>query len=278
MRTRPLHPLAFAPQPAMVEPGGGSAARNVISVRPVWGPTTTSLEGVGEKPGAGVVGTGEGTTVGVPSPQPDATRAAMPRATARPGGRTGWILDPCYTRPSDGGSLGIRPRLAVPLLADDVLVLRRLAVALDGERRHRVVGRRGRQAGEADAELVLLELRRSGRSPAAAPTSPCISRPADRDRLAGPEVDVHVERVALAREARVVGAARLAALGAVDRLAVALHPLAHRASGCVTDSSGIEPSGLRADVEQVVAAVARAGDQVAHDRAWASSSRRRPAW
>jgi hypothetical protein len=35
MRTRPLHPPAFAPQPVIVDPGGGSAATNVISVGPV---------------------------------------------------------------------------------------------------------------------------------------------------------------------------------------------------------------------------------------------------
>ena len=71
MRTRPAHPLVFEPQPAIVDPGAGSAERNVIRVGPVLGPTTTPAGG-----GVTLVGVGLGvpTTVGVPSPQPVASR------------------------------------------------------------------------------------------------------------------------------------------------------------------------------------------------------------
>ena len=91
MRTRPLQPPAFAPQPVIVDPGGGSAARNVISVGPVRGPTTTPLTGVGVGLGAGV-----GTTIGVaPSPQPSARRAA--RTGRDPVVALERLLVRCYT-------------------------------------------------------------------------------------------------------------------------------------------------------------------------------------
>src|SRR5512139_107659 len=84
MRTRPLQPLAFEPQPAIVEPGGGSADTKVISVAPVWGPTTTPVPGGGVRVGVGV---GVGTTVGVPSPQPGEKTATRHRANTSRDGR-----------------------------------------------------------------------------------------------------------------------------------------------------------------------------------------------
>src|SRR5262249_34522575 len=90
------------------------------------------------------------------------------------------------------------------------------------------------------------------------------AQPGDGQLLAGPEVDVHVERRALAREAGVARAPGLAALGAVDRGRVALQPGADRAEDAQR-GLGDRAIRQRADVQQVVAAVAHAGDQVAHD-------------
>ena len=75
---------------------------------------------------------------------------------------------------------------------------------------------------------------------------------------------MHVERVAFAREARVIGAPRLAVIRCVNAVTVAAHPLAdfrQRADGFL----GHTAIGARPDVQEVVAGVARARNQILND-------------
>src|ERR1043166_1408090 len=122
---------------------------------------------------------------------------------------------------ADGNVTGSSAKFTVgsgsgPFLADEIGILPRLAVAVDRDRRHGFVGGLLGQAGESHAELVLLELDRlAGREEAR--RLHLVHQAAERHRLTRPEVDVHVKGIALARETRVIAAARLADVGFVDR-------------------------------------------------------------
>src|SRR5580698_5842103 len=106
------------------------------------------------------------------------------------------------------------------------IILMRLSVALYGDGSHGIVRRLLRQAGEAHAEIVLVKLNflagrgQLGRLDFIPQSAQGYSRPR-------PEMDVHVERVALARETGECRAAGLALLALIDRLAVGRHPFAN---------------------------------------------------
>jgi len=87
----------------------------------------------------------------------------------------------------------------------------------------------------------------------------------DGDVVARPEVHVDEQSVALPREAGVVGAAHLADVSAVNRVAVGVHPLADLGQNAHRFFRH-RPVRFRADVQQVVTALARATDQVPHYR------------
>ena len=76
---------------------------------------------------------------------------------------------------------------------------------------------------------------------------------------------MNVQRLALPRKIRKHGVARLAGLGIVNRGAIAIHPLPHRAQ----DAHRLfrnRAVGFRPDVQQVVAAAVRAGAEVPDHR------------
>src|SRR5208337_2765189 len=88
-----------------------------------------------------------------------------------------------------------------PFAADVVGgVLAGLAVALDGDGGHWIVGSFLGQAGEAHAEIVLFELHVFA-SVQQARGLHFVAQTTQRYRRAGPEVYVHEERIPLAREA-----------------------------------------------------------------------------
>src|SRR5579859_538111 len=148
-------------------------------------------------------------------------------------------------------------------LADEDIILSGLTVALQGDGSNWMIGRFGRQTGQADAELVLLEVHLLAGSKESGGLHLRLQT-GNRDVVAGPKVHVHVKRVALSREARIIRAARLARIRAVDGVTVAAQPLpdfrqdTHR---FFWDGS----VGARTDVQQIVARVARARNQILDD-------------
>src|ERR1035441_676819 len=146
------------------------------------------------------------------------------------------------------------------LFAHEIGVLVGLAVALDGDRGHGIVGSFFGQAKKAHAEFLLLEFHR-GAGGQEARRLYLVHQAAEGYGIAGPVVYVHIERVAFARKAGEVGAARLADLGIADGLAALLHPLTHPGHD-LDRFRGDGSVGLRADIQQVVAGIAGAGDQV----------------
>src|ERR1035441_6000947 len=86
------------------------------------------------------------------------------------------------------------------LFAHEIGVLTGLAVALDGERGYRIVGRFFGQAEEAHTESLLLEFHRLAGGQQARRLY-LVHQTAERYRIARPVVYVHVQRVALARKA-----------------------------------------------------------------------------
>src|SRR5215207_1891597 len=155
-----------------------------------------------------------------------------------------------------------RPALSA---ADEQLVLLRLRLAFKRDGRDGRVGRADGETEEAHAVLVLLEADGAPRCQQARRLDLRLKPREGEVVAARPVMYVEVERVAAAREAAVARPSRLAALAAdVDRLAVARRPAPDRAQ----DGDGFERHGavrFGADVEQVVAAVVRAGDEVADD-------------
>src|SRR6266478_1958925 len=146
------------------------------------------------------------------------------------------------------------------LIAYKISVLRGLGVALQSNRSDWMVGRLSRQAGEAHAEGILLEVYFLAGGKKAGGLHLRLKSRHD-NVVTGPEMDVHVESVALACEARVIRTAGPAKIGLVDGVSIAAHPLADFGK----DTNGIFRNaaiGAWADVEKVVAAIARAGDQV----------------
>src|SRR4051794_37414755 len=76
---------------------------------------------------------------------------------------------------------------------------------------------------------------------------------------------MNVKRIPLACKQRELGALYLAAIGFVDQVAMFVHPLAYRAKNFdrwLRDGA----IAFRTDVQKVLAAVARAGEQVANYR------------
>src|SRR6266852_9613229 len=112
------------------------------------------------------------------------------------------------------------------LIANEICILSRLSLALDSDGRYGMIGRCRGKACQADAELILLELHvlAAGQQLRGFDRS---LQPADTGGFTRPEVDVHIQRVALAGEAGVVAAAWLAQVRVIDALAVSRHPLAH---------------------------------------------------
>lgn len=92
MVIRPAQPVAVAPHPLSVAPGGGEAALSVIWVTPVRAPTTTPASALGVGVGVGV-GEGLGPEAGEP-PQPHATSAASPMARVTKRRKPRFILFP----------------------------------------------------------------------------------------------------------------------------------------------------------------------------------------
>src|SRR5579872_2704966 len=84
---------------------------------------------------------------------------------------------------------------------------------------------------------------------------------ADSYIFARPIVDVHVQRVAFAREQRVIGVSHGAGLGGINRLAVTVHPFPHLRKD-INGFLGDRAIGFWPDVEQIITAVASAGGQV----------------
>src|SRR6266851_3048659 len=86
----------------------------------------------------------------------------------------------------------------------------------------------------------------------------------DGDVFARPEVHMHVEGVAGAGEAGVVGSARQAEVGLVDGFTVGVHPVADLGQDPdrLLGDRAVSPGS---DIKQIIAAVANAGDEVADD-------------
>src|ERR1035437_8475400 len=173
---------------------------------------------------------------------------------------------PCASERSSESAVaqgGALCHAARALLAHEIGVLARLAVALDGDGGDGIVGRFFGQAEKAHAEFLLLEFHGLPRGQEARGLH-LIHQAGEGHGIARPEMYVHVERVALARKAGVVGAARLAHIGIVDGLAALLHPLADRGHD-FDRLVGDRAVGLGADVQQVVAGVVGASDEVLDD-------------
>ena len=89
---------------------------------------------------------------------------------------------------------------------------------------------------------------------------------ADGEIAAGPEMHMHEQGVALAGEIAIGTSTRLADVRVVNRIAAGLNPRAHLGEDSCT--FGRNPAvGHRADIEQVIAAVTGAGDQIADNSA-----------
>src|SRR5271166_2809610 len=94
-------------------------------------------------------------------------------------------------------------------------ILNRFGIAFNGDGGYRGVWRGGRKSGEAGSKLVLGEFHRLARSQQ-------LRRPdlglkaADSDVVSGPEVNVHEQGVALAREIRVFRTLHAAGLGRIN--------------------------------------------------------------
>src|SRR5256885_2335649 len=126
-----------------------------------------------------------------------------------------------------------------------------------------MIGRLGGEAGEAHAKTVLLKIDflASGEE-----TRGFYLRlqTSDDSVIAGPEMDVGEKRVPFAGEASVIRTPGLTRLRVVDGLAVAPHPPAdflEDAGGLLGDAA----VGARADVQQIIASVSRARDQILND-------------
>ena len=113
------------------------------------------------------------------------------------------------------------------------------------------------QTGEPHAELVLVEFHLLAAGQTGAPTSHLVISPPSDHRFARPEMHVHVQGVALAREAGVVGAAAAGTFSACRWSAVAVHPLAHRGQDAHR-FFGDRAVRLGADIQQIVAGIVRA--------------------
>src|SRR6267142_2283017 len=146
--------------------------------------------------------------------------------------------------------------LAWFFLADIDVVLGGFNVAFEGNGRNRMVWGLCRQASEAHAVFVLLEIY-------------CFAGIEEAGRLhlrlqtchnhivAGPKVHMHVERVTFARETRVVRAPWLTQIRRVDTFTVAAHPLSdfrQYPDGFFGDAA----VSARPDVQQIVPGVTRA--------------------
>src|SRR5579864_8936940 len=144
------------------------------------------------------------------------------------------------------------------LFADHVGVLNWLRLTLDCDGGDWIVWGDSGQTADSGSEAILVDLDHfaAGMKPRGFHLS---FQTADGDVIARPIVNVHVECVSLAREQGVVGALHLARLGGVDSVAVLLHPFADGGE----DPDRILGDGavrFRADVQQVIAAIARASD------------------
>src|SRR6185437_4557245 len=96
-----------------------------------------------------------------------------------------------------------------PFLSYEKIVLMRHIVALNRNRRDRVIRRLHRQASKPHPELILSKVHLVSRRqhPRGLHTD---HKSSNRDIIARPEIHMHIKRVALAREARIIRAARLA--------------------------------------------------------------------
>src|SRR5690348_9716416 len=104
------------------------------------------------------------------------------------------------------------------------VILSRLTIAFEREGRHQ--GRRFlRQSRQSHSKIILFELHRlAGRKHLCRRNF--VHQVADDYSLAGPIMHVRVERLALAGEADVISASRLAVIGFANSRSVVPHPIA----------------------------------------------------
>jgi hypothetical protein len=144
------------------------------------------------------------------------------------------------------------------------VILLGLGVHFDGDDGDDRVGRGLWQTIETKTEFTLLETdRRAAREHLGGER--LAFQAADAEGLSGPGVDVNVQSFAATGEGSNFGTLHLADIGVVNEFAMAVHPLADRGQD-IDRWLRYRTIGVRANVEQIVAAVARALQQVAHYR------------
>src|SRR5580700_2779114 len=139
-------------------------------------------------------------------------------------------------------------------------VLNWFRFAFNRNRSERMIGRIGRQARKSYSEAILFEfhLLAGGKKPRGFYFR---HQTRQSNRVARPEINMHVERVLLARKTGKFGSVHLTTIRGVNGGAVTRHPLPHFRQ----DTHGIlrnRAIRLGADVQEIVSAVAGTGNEI----------------